>query len=114
ILVRVGYGLDPDGGDGAALADALARWKLDLEDPRFRFDAPMPGPAVLLALPGGLLRLARRMRRVRRIVAALPHGRGGGDGASWIARLRAAGLSVADVADEVAQLYWAYDAVDYV
>ena len=121
-VLKMGFGVDPGDPRGAALGRALVAYKqFTMEPDARRLDEFGYAPSKVLAVPGivlGLLTLRRLTRDVETAVRGLTalkfDARGRYGKPDWITALAAAGLTDAELAEEVNHLYGAYNAIDYV
>jgi len=117
VVLKIGYGVDPESDLGKRLASALMAYKAEtvVDDPRRRLDDFPGGPGKILHAPWigwTIWRTARRMKAVRAAVrealAARPR-----ESLDWLGRLGETDLSFEALANEANHLYGAYNAIDY-
>ena len=119
-VVRIGYGLEAADPVVAEMGRVLIDYKQDTmsPDPRRRGDLPAFTVDKIRDVPqllAGGFRLARLVRRLRRLVGRLPQGCPArlADPDSWLERLSEL-LPPDELTDELNHLYGAYAASDYV
>jgi cytochrome P450 len=118
VILRCGYGLDPNSTLGAQLGRELIDYKFDTMTTKHRLDTfgYSPGQlAALMAFFGDRRRLRSRMKRIETIIHAIVDERqaSGYQGVDWIQQLQGAGFPLPQIADELNHIYGAFNAIDF-
>ncbi|WP_080056170.1 cytochrome P450 [Spirosoma aerolatum] len=119
LFLKVGCGLDPDQAGARQLGRTLIDFKFHYMDTRSRLDDFGMGKRQLVRLPRFLKAQWQRIRKKRQLYTQIDSlmsqpQRGDSRGLNWLNRMREAGFSAPEIANEVNHLYGAYNALDYV
>lgn len=118
LLMKAGYGLDPDTMPAKQLAEILVQYKFDLMDPDSRIDEFGMSVHTLQRLPRFIRaewKRGRKKKQLRALIAQVVSNKAflENDGLNWIKSLHDSGFNTKAIADEVNHLYGAYNALDY-
>lgn len=118
LLMKVGFGLNPDTVFAKELAGILVDYKFDLMDSRTRLDEFGMSPKMIGRLPKFIIAERKRKKKRQQLNKQIQSIINSGileknAGLNWISSLQEAGFSVVEIANEVNHLYGAYNALDY-
>ena len=118
VVLKVGYGLDPDEPIAAEYGKELMDYKLSTMTSKYRIDEIALSAKQLLMLPSLLIffgRLRKMMYRQERLVGTIIASRNNKaqENVDWINLLSKAGMPLTTVTNELNHIYGAFNAIDY-